>query len=544
MNHFSFSVLFSLALHFLAGSAAAQSWKTYPYHEAGSVLNFPQDEGAHPGEPVEWWYTNARVTGLETGTEYSFMLTYFHYPVLGFDGFRILNFANEDTGEFYDETQPANYPTLAEDHLEIRASVGLLGLGSESWVTKEGAQGQLVPFEYHISSAGAHGAIELDYTALKPPLMVGGTGFLNQGVNNYTYYYSQTAVEVTGTLTFQGLTEPVSGIAWIDRQYGDFNPNTGEPYEWFSLQLDNGMDINLWNIFTFDDQIPDTVTYRIFSAYVNDSTSVTSSVFGLERLGYAWMPDNEVCYAQQWRFTSAALDADLIMATLHSDQEVALPFRFYEGTMAIEGTVGGQPVSGRGFAELLHQYEHPALEILSPVAGQPWDPAVQPIRWQLLNPDDGRPVTYDISLSFDDKVTWTTLAEGLPATEYLWDATGWPADSLYWLRISGYSIDGTLMGSAETDIPYAIVTGTDGFPVAQTDFRAFPNPASRSVFISLDGWEAEMTARLYDAAGRRRMEASGRGQIEWDVSGLPPGLYWVEVIRDGRLQTMKLAIAR
>ncbi|MCO6490097.1 MAG: T9SS type A sorting domain-containing protein [Phaeodactylibacter sp.] len=542
MNHFSFSVLFSLALHFLAGSAAAQSWKTYPYHEAGSVLDFPQDEGAHPGDPIEWWYTNARVTGLETGTEYSFMLTYFHYPVLGFDGFRILNLANEDTGAFYDETQPASYTTLAEDHLEIRASVGF---GSpESWVTKRDTQGQLIPFEYHLSAAGAHGAIELDYKALKPPLMVGGTGFLYQGVDNYTYYYSQTAVEVSGTLTFQGLTEPVSGIAWIDRQYGDFNPNTGEPYEWFSLQLDNGMDINLWNIFTFEDEIPDTATYRIFTAYVNDSTSVTSSDFGLERLGYAWMPDNEACYAQQWRFTSEALDADLIMTTLHSDQEVSLPFRFYEGTIAIEGTVGGQPVSGQGFAELLHQYEHPALEILSPAAGQAWNPATQPIRWQLLNPDDGRPVAYDVFLSLDNKATWATLAEGLPVTEYAWTPAGWPADSLYWFRVSGYSVDGTLMGSAETDMPYAIVTGTDGVPVAQTGIRMFPNPASRRIFIGLNGQAAEITARLYDAAGRRLMEASGRGQVEWNVSGLPPGLYWVEINQGGRRQTTKLAITR
>lgn len=543
MNHLSYSILFLLPLHFLAGSVAAQSWKTYPYHEAGSVLNFPEDEGAHPDEPIEWWYTNARVTGLETGTEYSFMLTYFHYPVLGFDGFRILNLANEDTGEFYDETQPATYPTLAESHLEIQARVGLLGLGSESWVTKEGAEGQLIPFEYHISASGVHGAVELDYRALKPPLMVGGTGFLYQGLNNYTYYYSQTAVEVSGMLTFQGLTEPVSGIAWIDRQYGDFNPNTGEPYEWFSLQLDNGMDINLWNIFTFDDQIPDTPTYRIFTAYINDSTSVTSSDFELERLAYAWMPDDEVCYAQQWGFTSTVLDISLLMTTLHSDQEVTLPFRFYEGTTMIEGTVGGQPVSGRGFAELLHQYEHPQLDILTPT-GMDWGPTTQPISWQLLNPDDGRPVTYDIALSFDDKASWATLAEGLGSTEYFWDPTGWPADSLYWFRISGYSTDGTLMGSVETDMPYAIITGTDSPRAETSPIRIFPNPASQKVFIGLEGGTEPIEARLRATSGQILMQGSGRGLLEWNVSGLPAGFYWVEVRKAEVVKAVKLAIRK
>ena len=542
MNHYFHIFLFSSALLILPLSATAQSWNTYPYHEAGSVLNFPEDECAHPDEPIEWWYTNARVTGLETGTEYSFMLTYFHYPVLGFDGFRILNVANEDTGEFYDETLPANYPLLAEDHLEIHASVGF-GT-TESWLTKRDTQEQFRPFEYQVSASGAYGAIELDYKARKPPLMVGGTGFLHQGANNYTYYYSQTALDVTGTLTYLGVSEPVSGIAWIDRQYGDFNPNTGEPYEWFSLQLDNGMDINLWNIFTFESQIPDTATYRIFTAYVNDSTTVANSDFELERLGYAWMPDHEACYAQQWRFTSEMLDIDLLMTSLHSNQEVGLPFRFFEGTLAIEGTVGGQPVSGHGFAELLHQYEHPRVNVLTPSAGTGWDPATQPIRWQLPNPDDGRPIVYDIDLSLDDKASWVAIAEGVAATEYLWEPAGWPADSLYWFRVSGYSIDGTLMGSTETDMPYAIVTGTDTPQAEIPPAWVFPNPATETVFIDLRNRPASTEARLRSTTGHALMQASGARLLEWDVSGLPVGIYWVEILEESVVKMVKLAVLR
>ena len=536
------STLLFCILAFLPLTLFAQSWKTYPYHQAGSVLNFPADEGHHPDEPIEWWYTNARVTGLETGTEYSFMLTYFYYPAFTFQGFRIFNLANEDTGEFFDETRACTYPLLAQDHLEIQAD--LTPGGSESWVTKKDAQGQLIPFEYHISASGGHGALELDYKALKPPLMVGGTGFLYQGVNNYTYYYSQTEVEVTGTLTYGGFSEPVSGIAWIDRQYGDFNPNTGEPYEWFSLQLNNGMDINLWNIFTVDNLVPDLPTYRIFTAYVNDSTTVASSDFELQRLAYAWMPDNQVCYAQQWRLTDEALDMDLVLTTLHSDQEVSLPFRFYEGAIDIEGTVGGQPVNGRGFAELLHQYEHPQINILAPAVGSTWDPAIQPISWQLLNPDDGRPVSYDVALSLDDKASWATLAENQPATEYLWDASAWPADSLYWFRITGYSIDGTLMGTAETEAPYTIITGTD-LPIADSySISVYPNPAADKLFVGLEKLPETAEARLSNARGQILRRGSGGRLLEWDVSGLPAGSYWVEVHEEGEGKAVRVVIVR
>ena len=63
------STLLFCILAFLPLTLFAQIWKTYPYHQAGSVLNFPADEGHHPDEPIEWWYTNARVTGLTISQE-------------------------------------------------------------------------------------------------------------------------------------------------------------------------------------------------------------------------------------------------------------------------------------------------------------------------------------------------------------------------------------------------------------------------------------------------------------------------------------------
>jgi hypothetical protein len=109
------------ALVFIGNLAGAQSWKTYPYHEEGTLIYFPQDEGRHPAEPTEWWYTNAFLTGLTTGKEYSVMLSYFYYPALGFDGFRIFNLADETAGQFFTEALPCVYPVMSQDHLDIQA---------------------------------------------------------------------------------------------------------------------------------------------------------------------------------------------------------------------------------------------------------------------------------------------------------------------------------------------------------------------------------------------------------------------------------------
>ena len=124
---------------------SAQEWKQYPYHQQGTALNFPIDEGFHANESIEWWYTTAHLTGAETGNEYTIMLTYFAYDTLVFDGFRILNIANETTGAFFNDMQLCNFPTLAADHLEIEANLFPSFL-HESWVTSTDDEGNLVPF--------------------------------------------------------------------------------------------------------------------------------------------------------------------------------------------------------------------------------------------------------------------------------------------------------------------------------------------------------------------------------------------------------------
>src|ERR1035437_331476 len=113
-------LLFTIPPIFSGFNLSAQTWKTYPYHQPGAVLTFPNDEGYHPGEVVEWWYTNAHVVGSVTGKEYSYMISYFYYPTLGVQGFRIFNVADENSGQFLKHTDPMNYPTLAQDHLELR----------------------------------------------------------------------------------------------------------------------------------------------------------------------------------------------------------------------------------------------------------------------------------------------------------------------------------------------------------------------------------------------------------------------------------------
>ena len=72
-------VLFTL-LTLSSFSSFSQDWKSYPYNPVGSQISFPNDEGQHIDEPIEWWYSTGHLTGNASGTNYSYMLSYFYYP--------------------------------------------------------------------------------------------------------------------------------------------------------------------------------------------------------------------------------------------------------------------------------------------------------------------------------------------------------------------------------------------------------------------------------------------------------------------------------
>ena len=440
---------FILLLIFLfAIKANPQSWKTYPLQQQGSLIGFPADEGFHFNEDIEWIYINGHVTGKFTGNDYSFVLAYFYYPAFGYDGFRIFNISNETTKQFYDESLPCNYVSIAEDSLNIIADVGFSSVHTEEWITLTDSEGKMKPFQYHINAISQTGSIDIDCNTLKRPLIVADSGFLYQGAEGYTYYYSQTMIDISGEITLNSVEDSISGKGWIDHQFGNFNPNNNEEYEWFCIQLDNGMDLNIWNIFTEDNKIPETLAYRICSVYVNDSSSFTTFNFDIERLEFAYTQDGEKCYSQKWHIIADTFDIDILVSALNSNSEVALPFRFFEGGTMIEGTVKGQQVEGKGFAELLHSYEKPEISIVYPHNNGPWDDS-ESARWVLNNPDDGNEILYDIEISYDRTSTYKKIARGIKDTGYYWNPSYFTDDTIVDLRITGYSADSTLSDTVE-----------------------------------------------------------------------------------------------
>jgi len=514
----------------MASNAFSQEWKVYPHTPEGSLISFPADEGRHTGEEIEWWYMAGHLRGESSGTSYSFMLTYFYYPasVLGidFEGFRILNLANDDTGEFHTETMPVlSYDDLATDHLHLDAQ--LYNLVTESWDHREEPPGTRVPFEYEVSAIAEHGELTLSTVLQKRPLIPGDDGLFDQGASSYTYYYSLTDNLVTGSIDFNGSPEQVNGSAWIDRQYGSFNPNTKEKYEWFFLQLSNGMDLNIWNLFTPENLLPDHEAYRHLAVYVDENTQYTEHDFKLERLGYFCVPGSGNCYAQQWRLTSDMNQLDLVITTLHHNSELALPFYFFEGATSASGTVNGSAVTGKGFAELLKRYEVPQLSISTPKTQ--WNSSF-PITWTVNDPDQGRPLLFDLEYSTNQGGTWLPVVVELTDTFYHWNDTPLLHGDSCLFKVTGYTADHVLEGMFENSM-HTLYNDQYSSVNQEWDpsFRVYPNPAGNFLAIQ---WEAgppdrgEISYQVIDYLGRQALRGIlSTGEI--DVGPLTKGLYLI-----------------
>jgi hypothetical protein len=191
--------------------------------------------------------------------------------------------------------------------------------------------------------------------------------------------------------------------------------------------------------------------------------------------------------------------------------------------------VNGNAVTGVGFAELLHSYEDPHVAIKNPDGGI-YKTSV-PVSWQLMNPDDGNPVTYNLDYSIDDKATFKSIAQGIKDTFYQWQNPVVKNADKVWFKITALSVDGTLHGTAISNSASAVAITN----ATNQKIKLFPNPADGNLFID-PGFQMDNPAcKVIDANGRViYVIKSNSISNKIDVSFLQPGVYFLKIEGEDR----------
>ena len=76
----------------------------------------------------------------------------------------------------------------------------------------------------------------------------GQAGDVSLGALGQSKYYSWTSLRTTGTMVDHGVHIKVTGLSWMDHQWGPLDLPSGGGWDWFSVQLSNGQQYMLYFI--------------------------------------------------------------------------------------------------------------------------------------------------------------------------------------------------------------------------------------------------------------------------------------------------------
>jgi predicted secreted hydrolase len=308
-------------------------------NQAEKPLEFPFDHGPHDDVVTEWWYFTGEVL-TEEGRTLGFEFTIFKGRSRKKDGFGFLGHIAvsdpESSKHYYTEKALPILSDIEEGMADIRLE-GFTYIFSQSDGIILKAEGEEV-------------ALDLSLTPTMDVLPHGEDGIIVMGDGLNSYYYSFTNLLTVGNITIKGTEYTVSsGRTWMDHQWGNFT-FFGMFWEWFSLRLENGAAIMLFQFRDiFDNKVRTNWTYRLADGSV---------LYGLDssvRATRAYLDEqSKSTYPIDWTIRIDAIDAEFHVEPLFDAQSLdnRMTPDYWEGLCRAEGTVGGEHLSGSAYVEL------------------------------------------------------------------------------------------------------------------------------------------------------------------------------------------------
>jgi len=324
------------------------------------AFSFPRDHGPHPDYRTEWWYYTGNLAAAD-GTLYGYQLTFFRSALTPDMPARTSDLATNQVYMAHFALTDGGRGEHESFERYSRGASGLAGATGEPtysvWL-EDWRVDTVGPGTYRLVAAadGADGPIALDLTLreTRDPVFHGENGLHQKGpeVGNASYYYSLIALQSEGTVTSNGRTVEIGGLSWMDHEFST-SALTGNAigWDWFSMQLDNGAALMVYEIRTADGSVLPFVNGTIIWP---DGTQqgISEEDFVLTPTGEWTSERTGITYPSGWTLVFPELAIDLTIVPLIADQEMAVSFVYWEGSTQVTGTLRGEAVQGRGYAEL------------------------------------------------------------------------------------------------------------------------------------------------------------------------------------------------
>ncbi|HNP75247.1 MAG TPA: lipocalin-like domain-containing protein [bacterium] len=315
-------------------------------------IKFPRDESAHHNI-IEWWYFNGHLQD-KNGKKYAFMDCLFkadakkvNIPFLKKIPYRDIYFAHSllsDLSQQKTEREVQYLTFLSQDSFQrpelfvnYRNPLELTNNYTNYAIEKT------APQTYRIKTQN----FDLTLKSTKPPLLEGGEGHIKV-CGRKSYYYSLTNLSAHGLIkTDQGYST-VTGKAWMDHQWADVSYRQ-DCWTWFALQLTNQTEIMACQY--VDKKNQDTLV-DIISATGQHRSPTDLIITPGQEIFRSKLTKAE--YPLSWLIEIPSQKISLKVKALIKEQEMVFgTINYWEGPLAVSGSINGRRVRGQGFAELV-----------------------------------------------------------------------------------------------------------------------------------------------------------------------------------------------
>ena len=330
--------------------------------EKGYAYRFPFDHGSHDEFRTEWWYYTGH---LETdgGRQFGYQLTFFRRrmpPDAVKDNpsrwaIEHLYFAHcalsDHDGRTFRYAEKISRAGIGK----AGADTGRLRVWIDRWKAEtpdHGAVRQRLEASTHTFE------VKLDVVPQKPPVVHGLQGVSRKGPaqRNASHYYSLTRLATTGSVLIDGEQLHVTGISWMDHEFGSGELGEDQTgWDWFSLQLDNGLDVMLYLMRRRDGSI-DSVSSGTLIHRDGRMEHLSMSDIDAETLDRWQSHASGASYPSRWRIIIPKTGLDVLITPRQPNQELitkqSTRVTYWEGAVTIAGLLRGAAVGGAGYVEL------------------------------------------------------------------------------------------------------------------------------------------------------------------------------------------------
>ena len=334
----------------------------------GKIFSFPRDHFSHPEFKTEWWYYSGHLRSFgKHVNSYGYQLTFFRSGLTRETklqkskwSIQDLYFAHlaitDESKKKFEYHEKINRGSLGEGGaLPFKSD----GKAFRIWIEDWSVEGKGPAMQNHFLKAmDKNFGIELMLTPEKNPVIHGQNGISQkaEGEGYASHYYSIPRLKTEGKIFFKNKEVSVQGTSWMDHEFGSSQLREYQVgWDWFSLQLDKGLELMLYQIRQKDGQIDPHSSGTII--FPNGTYQhLPKKEFQIEVLQEWKSQKSGGTYPSGWRIKVPGHQMELTFSPTVQDQELitkeSTRVTYWEGSVKIEGKYQGDPMKGMGYVEL------------------------------------------------------------------------------------------------------------------------------------------------------------------------------------------------